>query len=58
MEIGQKMRKKNLELRKRFMEGETDLGVISTQTAAEGVDPALGSVPGTQQSLRDYLLNN
>lgn len=40
------------------MEGETDLGVISTQTDAEGIDPALGSVPGTQQSLCDYLLSN
>lgn len=37
--------------------GETDLGVVSTQTHVEDTDSTLGTVPGTCQSLHEYLLN-
>lgn len=37
--------------------GETDLGVANTQIHVEGIDPTLGTVPGTRQSLHEYLLN-
>lgn len=37
--------------------GETDLGVVSTQIHVEGIYPTLGTVPGTSQSLHEYLSN-
>lgn len=46
------------ELRKRFIEGQADLRIISTQTDAEAIDPTLSTAAGTQQFLHEYLLND